>query len=92
MHGFKILGLGTALPEFTISQTAMATFAATCVAPELTGSRIRPDSFRLCIDGRESNRVTAFYWNHRPMTKQLRNASLNSSTAPKIGAQAQRNA
>jgi predicted naringenin-chalcone synthase len=39
MHGFEILGLGTALPKFTISQTAMATFAATCVAPELTGSK-----------------------------------------------------
>ncbi len=39
MHGFEILGLGTALPEFTISQSAMATFAATCVAPELTGSK-----------------------------------------------------
>lgn len=39
MNGFEILGLGTALPEYTISQSAMATFAATCVAPELTGSR-----------------------------------------------------
>jgi len=39
MNGFKILGLGTALPDHTISQAAMATFAATCVAPELTGSK-----------------------------------------------------
>ena len=39
MNRFEILGLGTALPEYTISQAAMATFAATCVAPELTGSK-----------------------------------------------------
>lgn len=39
MYGFEILGLGTALPQYTISQTAMATFAATCVSPESTGSR-----------------------------------------------------
>lgn len=38
MRGLEILGLGTALPEYSISQTAMATFAATCVVPELTGS------------------------------------------------------
>ncbi len=39
MTGFEILGLGTALPEHSISQKSMATFAATCVLPELTGSK-----------------------------------------------------
>ncbi len=38
MNSFEILGLGTALPEHSISQKGMATFAATCVVPELTGS------------------------------------------------------
>ncbi|MEJ7591351.1 MAG: type III polyketide synthase [Planctomycetaceae bacterium] len=39
MNNLEILGLGTALPEHSISQAGMATFAATCVAPELTGSK-----------------------------------------------------
>ena len=39
MKSFEILGLGTALPEHSISQAGMATFATTCVAPELTGSK-----------------------------------------------------
>lgn len=39
MNNLEILGLGTALPEHSISQAGMATFANTCVAPELTGSR-----------------------------------------------------
>ena len=39
MNNLEILGLGTALPRHSISQAGMATFAATCVAPELTGSR-----------------------------------------------------
>lgn len=39
MIGFDILGLGTALPEHSISQTGMATFAATCVLPELSDSK-----------------------------------------------------
>lgn len=43
MHSLEILGLGTALPEHSISQSGMATFATTCVAPELTGSKIQQD-------------------------------------------------
>ena len=39
MTEFEILGLGTALPEHSISQKAMATFAATCIVPEMTGSK-----------------------------------------------------
>ena len=39
MNSLEILGLGTALPEHSISQAGMATFATTCVAPELTGSK-----------------------------------------------------
>ncbi len=39
MHSFEILGLGTALPEHSISQAGMATFAATCVLPELSDSK-----------------------------------------------------
>ncbi len=39
MNNLEILGLGTALPEHSISQAGMATFATTCVAPELTGSK-----------------------------------------------------
>ena len=39
MIGFDILGLGTALPEHSISQAGMATFAVTCVLPELSDSK-----------------------------------------------------
>lgn len=38
MTGFAILGLGTALPEHSISQVGAATFAATAVAPEAAES------------------------------------------------------
>ncbi len=34
MPGFSIIGLGTALPEHSISQSAAATFASTVVVPE----------------------------------------------------------
>ena len=39
MNSLEILGLGTALPEHSISQTGMAIFAATCVLPELSDSK-----------------------------------------------------
>jgi alkylresorcinol/alkylpyrone synthase len=35
--GFDVLGLGTALPAHSISQAGAATFASTCIVPELTG-------------------------------------------------------
>lgn len=38
MTGFRILGLGTAHPQYTISQTAAATFATTVVVPESSES------------------------------------------------------
>lgn len=39
MRPFEILGLGTALPEHSISQFGAAAFAATCVHPDATGGR-----------------------------------------------------
>ena len=39
MRPFEILGLGTALPEHSISQAGAAAFAGTCVHPEATGGR-----------------------------------------------------
>ena len=39
MKPFEILGLGTALPEHSISQSGAAAFASTCVHPETTGGR-----------------------------------------------------
>ncbi|MFM7057838.1 MAG: type III polyketide synthase [Planctomycetota bacterium] len=39
MRPFEILGLGTALPEHSISQSGAAAFAATCVHPDATGGR-----------------------------------------------------
>ena len=51
MNGLEILGLGTALPEYSISQTAMATFAATCVVPELTRSNNAPGLIRALPSG-----------------------------------------
>ncbi|MEN9554666.1 MAG: hypothetical protein RLZZ232_952 [Planctomycetota bacterium] len=42
MSAFEILGLGTALPEHSISQTGAATFAATCVSPETPDVRNAP--------------------------------------------------
>lgn len=46
MSRFEILGLGTALPDHSISQAGAATFAATCVVPELTGSQNAPALIR----------------------------------------------
>ncbi|MEY3460304.1 MAG: hypothetical protein RL215_3461 [Planctomycetota bacterium] len=39
MRPFEILGLGTALPEHSISQSGAASFAATCVHSDTTGGR-----------------------------------------------------
>jgi len=42
MNSFEILGLGTALAEHSISQTGLAEFATTCVAPDPSGSGRSP--------------------------------------------------
>ena len=42
MTRFNVLGLGTALPEHSISQQGAATFAATVVAPEACDSNNMP--------------------------------------------------
>ena len=42
MSAFKILGLGTALPNHSISQTGAATFAATAIVPEPTDPEKMP--------------------------------------------------
>jgi len=39
LRPFEILGLGTTLPQHSISQSGAAAFAATCVHPDATGGR-----------------------------------------------------
>ena len=86
MKSFEILGLGTALPEHSISQAGMATFATTCVAPELTGSK-NPSGLIQALYRRAGVQSSAMFL-HRPLRtmKQLPNVSSNSSKVPKIAA------
>ena len=77
MNSLEILGLGTALPEHSISQAGMATFATTCVAPELTGSK------------NPTGLIQALY---RRTMKRLPNASSNLSKDRKIAARELRHA
>ena len=90
MSAFKILGLGTALPNHSISQTGAATFAATAIVPEPTDPEKMPA--RLFIDAPESSHATAFCWNHLRMVKPPRSDFTALLKIRRIAARVQQNA